>query len=166
MGNHQKSKGFSLLGILKTLGKDRKTHKRKQALGKFENEKNKGETKNGDRGNRTESLWEANLPLRGSLRWRFSDFFDSSEALRGFERFLEGFLRLSEVLEVFRDFPEVFRGPLKDPLEADFPLRGSQCCCPKSCCPLDFPPKKLGKRRVKVLGGRFGFTFIFCVLGG
>ena len=36
-----------------------------------------------DRGNRTESLWEANLPLRGSLRGRFAEFF-FSEIFRGF----------------------------------------------------------------------------------
>ena len=58
-----------------------------------------------DRGNRTESLWEGNLPLRGSLRGpvRGRLFRDFSEVLRGFQRLLE-------VLRGFRRFSEVFRG--------------------------------------------------------
>ena len=46
------------------------------------------------RGNRTESLWEGNLPLRGSLRGRtFRSFQRSLEVFRGFQRFLRGFQR-------------------------------------------------------------------------
>ena len=52
-----------------------------------------------DRGNRTESLWEGNLPLRGSLRGRVS------KAFRGFQRF-------SEVLRgVFRGFQRSSQRP-------------------------------------------------------
>ena len=71
-----------------------------------------------NRGNRTESPPEGNLPLRGSLRGR---------VFRGSQRVLRGFQRV-----FFRDFSEVFRGPLlvETLSEADFPLRGSQSCCP------------------------------------
>ena len=73
--------------------------------------RNKGNTIGGDR---TESLWEGNLPLRGSLRG----------PLRG------------RASEVFRHFQRFFRGPLRDPLRD--PLRGSRSCCPYYCCPLIF----------------------------
>ena len=59
-----------------------------------------------DRGNRTESLWEGNLPLRGSLRGRV---FMASEV------FIEVFRRFSEIFQRF------FRGPLRDPLRGRFP---------------------------------------------
>ena len=48
------------------------------------------------RGNRTESLWEGNLPLRGSLRGRVSEVF------RGFHRVFRGFQRFCEVLRGFQ----------------------------------------------------------------
>ena len=50
-------------------------------------------------------------------------FSEGLEVSRGFQRFSEA--------EVFRDFLETLS-------EADFPLRGSQTCCPSSCCPLIF----------------------------
>ena len=55
--------------------------------------------------------------VRGSLRGRFSETFG------GFQRFMEIF-RSSEV---FREFSEALSETLS---EADFPLRGSQSCCP------------------------------------
>ena len=70
-----------------------------------------------NRGDRTKSVWEGNLPLRGSLRGRVFR--------GGFQRFWEIFQRFSEVLS-------------ETLCEADFPLRGSQPCCPYSCCPLNF----------------------------
>ena len=93
---------------------------------------------------------ERNLPLRGSLRGSlFSEIFErssqrpsqskiSSEALSPVAprsccplNFLQSFCGT-----FFRDFLEVFRGPLRDPLRGRFPLRRS--CCPQSCCPLNF----------------------------
>ena len=50
-----------------------------------------------------ESLWEGTLPLRGSLRGKFSEVF------RGFQRFSEGFQRFWEVF-LFRDFSEFLKG--------------------------------------------------------
>ena len=51
-----------------------------------------GENSRGNtiRGNRTESLWEGNLPLRGSLSQRFLEGF---RRFRGFQRFVRGFQR-------------------------------------------------------------------------
>ena len=49
-----------------------------------------------------------------------------------FERFSEFFERFSEI---FERFLEVLSETLS---EAAFPLRGSQSCCPYSCCPLNF----------------------------
>ena len=86
-----------------------------------------------------EHLGEGSLILRG----RFSGFLPSflevfrgfkrlSEVLRGFQRYSEIFERVSEIFKrVFRDFRETLS-------EADFPLRGSESCCPYSCCPLNF----------------------------
>ena len=85
-----------------------------------------------DRGNRTESLWEGNLPLRRSLRGRV--FRDFSEVFRGFQRFSEVFRDFWEVFRDFERFSEVLSETLS---EADFPLRGSQSGCPYSCCPLN-----------------------------
>ena len=68
-----------------------------------------------NRGNKTETLWEGNLPPRESLRGR---------VFRGFERLLEFWQRFLQVLSETLS-------------EADFPLRGSQSCCPKSCCVVD-----------------------------
>ena len=65
--------------------------------GIYGNKESKGQM---NRGNRTESLWEGNLPLRGSLRGRpFRGFQRSSEVFRGFQRFSEifrGFQRSSQ----------------------------------------------------------------------
>ena len=48
-----------------------------------------------DRGNRTESLSEGILPLRGSLRGRvFRGVQRILEVFRGFHRFLEGFAEI------------------------------------------------------------------------
>ena len=58
-----------------------------------------------------------------------SDFL---EVFKNFERFSEIFERFSEI---FLRFSEVLSETLS---EADFPLRGSQSCCPYSCCPLNF----------------------------
>ena len=97
------------------------------------------------RGNRTESLWEGNLPLRGCL-WE-GGFQRFSKLFRGFQRFSEV---LSETLS-----------------EADFPLRGSRSCCPYSCCPLIFlqllhgqvPAHMLGNdthvRAIKIISNNF-----------
>ena len=72
-----------------------------------------------NRGNRTERLWEGNPPLRGSLRGR---------VFRGFQRFFRGFQRFSEGFsKIFQRLSEVLSETLS---EADFPLRGSQSCCP------------------------------------
>ena len=59
-----------------------------------------------NRGNRTESLSKANLPLRGSLRGslRGRVFRVFSEVFRGV------FQRFSEVLEVSRGFQSFLRG--------------------------------------------------------
>ena len=97
-----------------------------------------------DRGNRTESLWEGNLPLRGSLRGSlrgrgFSEIFHRfSEVLRDFKEIFERFS------EIFERFSEVLSETLS---EADFPLRGSQSCCPYSCCPLNFLQKSVKKNK-------------------
>ena len=92
-----------------------------------------------ERVNKTESLWEANLPLRGSPRGRFSDFF---WGLWRFQRFLEvfgGCQRFSEVFTVCFDVFRVFWEVLSETLsEADFPLRSSQSCCPLIVLPRDF----------------------------
>ena len=75
------------------------------------------------RGNRTESLW------KGSL-------VSESE---GFQSFSRGFKRVSEIFERFSEIFERSSEVLSETLsEADFPLRGSQSCCPYSCCPLNF----------------------------
>ena len=73
------------------------------------------------RGKRTESLWEGNLPLRGSLRGRVSEVFG------GLQRFLEVLSGFQRLLEVFRGFSEALSETLS---QADFPLGGSQSCCP------------------------------------
>ena len=99
-----------------------------------------------NRGNRTESLCERNLPLRGSLRGRvFRGFQRVSEVFRDFQRFSEIFQRLSEVLSETLS-------------EADFPLRGSQSCCPLNFCPLNFLPLNFltgrpGYRAMEMNGG-------------
>ena len=64
-----------------------------------------------NRGNRTESLSEGNLPLRGSL---------FREALRGFQRF--------------------FRGPLRDPLRGRFPSQRLSVLLPLIVLPLELSP--------------------------
>ena len=58
-----------------------------------------GESSRGNtiRGNRTESLREANLPLRGSLRGRvFRGFQSFLEVFRDFQSFSRGFQRSSQ----------------------------------------------------------------------
>ena len=72
------------------------------------------------RGNRPKRFSEGNLPLRGSLRGRFSEDFRFLEVLRGFQRFWE----------VFSGFQRFFKGPLRDPLRVP---SSSQSCGP--CCP-------------------------------
>ena len=84
-----------------------------------------------NRGNRTQSLWEAICLWEGLWEGGFSEIFERFwEVFRGFQRFLEVFRGFQRFLEVFRVFWEVFRGPLRDPLIGRFPLRGSQSCCP------------------------------------
>ena len=46
---------------------------------------------------------------------------------RGFEKFSEGFRGFQRFSENFQKFSEVLSETLS---EADFPLRGSQSCCP------------------------------------
>ena len=94
------------------------------------------------RGNRTESLWEGNLPLRkslrGSLRGRvFGGLQKFLEIFRGFLMLLEGFKRF---WEVFRDFTEVFRGPLRDPLRGRFPSQRLSALLPLIVLPLECSP--------------------------
>ena len=73
------------------------------------------------RGNRTESLWEGNLPLRGSLRGPLRG--RASEGFRGFS-------------EVFRGFQRFFRGPLRDPLRGRFPSQRLSVPLPLFLLPL------------------------------
>ena len=73
--------------------------------------------------------------LRGYLRGRvFRGFSDVSEVLRGFYRFSE----------VFRDFSEVFRGPLRDPLRGRFPSQRLSVLLPLIVLPLELPPRNFG----------------------
>ena len=87
-----------------------------------------------NRGNRTESLWEANLPLR-----------DFSEVFRGLQRFTEvfrvfkkGFER-SRFWELLRGFSKIFRGPLRDPLRGRVPSQRLSVLLP---LPLELSPKE------------------------
>ena len=75
------------------------------------------------RGNRTESLWEGNLPLRGSLRGPLKT---SEKSLKTTEDLWKP-LKTSENLWK-PSFSEILA-------EADFPLRGSRSCCPYSFAP-------------------------------
>ena len=83
-----------------------------------------------NRDNRTESLGEANLPLRGSLGGRVQGSQRCSEVSRVLWRFFRGFQRFSEIFTGFHSCSEVFRDFSETLSEADFPLRGSQSCCP------------------------------------
>ena len=66
-------------------------------------------------------------PLRGSLRGR---------VVIGFERFSEVFRGCQRFLEVFRDFAEVFRGPLR----GTFPSQRLSVLLPLIVLPLDLSP--------------------------
>ena len=98
-----------------------------------------------NRGSRTESLWEANLPLRGSLRGSlrggFSEFFQSS--FRGFR----GLLRSSEVFRggfqsLGRGFQCFFRGLLRNPLRGRFPSQRLSVLLPLIVWPLELSPTR------------------------
>ena len=80
---------------------------------------------------RTESLWEGNLPLRGSL---FSEE-NLLEVLRGFQRF-------SEIFEILK----VFRGPLRDPLTGRFPSQRLSVLLPLIVLPLELSPSPSKKK--------------------
>ena len=117
-----------------------------------------GESSRGNtiRGNRTESLWEGNLPLRGSLRgplktlWKISENFwkplKISENLwkplktsTNLWISLETSESLSKPLEAsenpLRTLPR--RDPLKDPLRGRFPSQRLWVQLPLLCCPLN-----------------------------
>ena len=94
-----------------------------------------------NRGNRTESLWEGNLPLRGSLRGR------------GFQRFLE----VVRGFQAFRDFSEVFRGPLRDPLRGRFPSQRLSVLLHLIVLPLQLSPTQVIQGKfMKCFGYSFG----------
>ena len=58
-----------------------------------------------NRANRTQSFWEGNLPVRGSLRGPLR-----GRVLRGFSEVFRGFQRFSRFLEDFHRFSEILRG--------------------------------------------------------
>ena len=106
-----------------------------------------------NRGNRTESLWEGNLPLRGSLRGSlfsegfFRGFQRFLEVLRGFQRFLERFPEVfKDFSEVFRDFSGIFRGPLRDPLRGRFPSQRLSVLLPLIVLPLNLSPTTIPEK--------------------
>ena len=126
------------------------------------------------RGNRTESLWEGNLPLRGSLRGPLKT---SEQSLKTSEKCLK---RLKTL-------------PPRDPLRGRFPSQRLSVLLPLFICPLNslserlkisseiatfkppcqpIPPKfTIGPLGTKLLHtffylvGRFGY-FLFFLLGG
>ena len=71
-----------------------------------------------------ESLRGKSSSERVSERVSERGFSEVLEVYRGFQRFSEISQRFSEI---FQRFSEVFPETLS---EADFPLRGSQSCCP------------------------------------
>ena len=109
-----------------------------------------------DGGNRTKSLWEANLPLRGSLRVWFSDFF--CEVYWGFQRISEvffwGFQKFSEVVTVFWGgfwvFWEVLAG---DPLRGRFPSQRLSVLLPLIVLPRGLSLKMLGSLQIDSQSG-------------
>ena len=87
-----------------------------------------------NRGNRAESLWEGNLPLRGSLRGSLREGF--SELFRGFQRFSEIFQRFSEI---FQRSSEVLSETLS---EARFPSQRLSVLLPLIVLPLELSPTR------------------------
>ena len=80
-------------------------------------------------------------PLRGKpaserLPTRVSEREVLSVSLRGFERLLEVYKRLSEVLRGFEWFSDIFESPLRDPLRVRFPSQRLSVLLPLFVLPL------------------------------
>ena len=106
-----------------------------------------------DRGNVIESLCEGNLPLRGSLTGRFSEFF------QGLLEVFRGFQRISEVLRGFQRFSQIFQS--RDPLRGRFPSQRPSVQLPLGISPtLSLPSStKLTQTEKIDLGNSFLYNF-------
>ena len=106
-----------------------------------------------DQGNRTESLWEGNLPLRGFLRGPLKT---SENLLKTSEKSLKTSKNLWKPLKTLWK-PSENRDPLRDPLWGRFPSQRLLVLLRQRCCPLNSSPKKYVF--LVVLGGLFSFVF-------
>ena len=87
------------------------------------------------RGNRTESLWEGNLPLRGSLRGPLKT---PDKSRKTSEKSLKTSENGWKPLKTSKDLWKPLKTlPLRDPLRGRFPSQRLSVLLPLSCCPLN-----------------------------